>query len=88
VVLDPQRTAHRHVVGALRVLDWLARFRVQHEAGARLTVIDRDGMARTGSAAVVFVASRFPVSAFVALPLLLLPANRAKPTRVLVCDRT
>jgi uncharacterized membrane protein YphA (DoxX/SURF4 family) len=87
VVLDPTNPVHVRAAAALRAFDWLARFRVEHEPGAPLTVVDRDGATRRGTAATVFVASRLPVSAFFALPLLLLPANRPS-RRVLVSYRT
>jgi uncharacterized membrane protein YphA (DoxX/SURF4 family) len=62
-------------LGALvRALDWLARFRV--EPGARLEVVDRDGTVLRGGPAVAFALSRLPLTAWFALPALLLPAVR------------
>ena len=58
-------------------LDWLARFRVEPAApGSRLEVVDRDGTALGGAPAVAFVLSRLPLTAWFALPALLLPAVR------------
>jgi hypothetical protein len=65
-------------LGALvRGLDWLARFRVEPApAGSRLEVVDRDGAAIRGGPAVAFVLSRLPLTAWFALPALLVPAVR------------
>jgi hypothetical protein len=41
-----------------------------------VTVVDRDGRVRTGRAAVVFVLSRLPLTAWFALPVRLLPSMR------------
>lgn len=79
LVLDPAVAAHRAVARAVRVLDWLARFDVVESKDVPLTVIDRDGRRRTGAAAAVFVASRLPLTAWFALPALLLPATRGEP---------
>jgi hypothetical protein len=58
-------------------LDWLARFRVEPAPpGSRLEVVDRDGAAISGASAVAFVLSRLPLTAWFALPALLLPAVR------------
>jgi Vitamin K-dependent gamma-carboxylase len=59
---------------AVRRLDWLARFRV--EPGSRLEVVDRDGATIRGGPAVVLALSRLPLTAWFALPALLLPAVR------------
>jgi hypothetical protein len=58
----------------VRALDWLARFRL--EPGARVEVVDRDGTTRRGPAAVAFALSRLPLTAWLALPALLLPPLR------------
>jgi Vitamin K-dependent gamma-carboxylase len=58
----------------IRRLDWLARFRV--EPGTRLEVVDRDGSVVRGAPAVVLTLSRLPLTAWPALPALLLPAVR------------
>ena len=58
----------------VRGLDWLARFRV--EPGSHLEVIDRDGTSLRGRPAAVLLLSRLPLTAWFALPLLLLPAVR------------
>jgi uncharacterized membrane protein YphA (DoxX/SURF4 family) len=57
-----------------RGLDWLARFRV--EPGTRLELIDRDGTSVRGRPAAVLALSRLPLTAWFALPALLLPAVR------------
>jgi len=58
-------------------LDWFARFRVvEAEPGApSVTVVDRDGTARTGAAAVAFVLTRLPAT-FPLLPVLALVGSR------------
>jgi len=62
----------RHAL--VRRLDWLARFRV--EPGSQLEVIDRDGSTMRGRPAAVLVLSRLPLTAWFALPALLLPSVR------------
>ena len=44
--------------------------------GSRLEVVDRDGTALRGGPAVAFALSRLPLTAWFALPALLLPAVR------------
>jgi hypothetical protein len=92
LVLDPSSGAHRAFGRGVGALDWLARFRVEHRPGTRLTVVDRDATVRTSRSAVVFACSRLPLTAWFALPALLLSANR--PRRATprgapddVCDR-
>jgi uncharacterized membrane protein YphA (DoxX/SURF4 family) len=61
----------------VRGLDWLARFRVEPAPpGSPLEVVDRDGTTIRGAPAVAFVLSRLPLTAWFALPTLLLPAVR------------
>ena len=58
-------------------LDWLARFRVEPApAGSEPEVIDRDGTVLRGRPAVAFALSRLPLTAWFALPALLLPSVR------------
>ena len=62
---------------AVRALDWLARFRVEDaQAEQEVEMVDRDGTVLRGRAATVFVLSRLPLTAWFALPALLLPAVR------------
>ena len=58
----------------VRRLDCLARFRV--EPGPRLEVVDRDGTVARGAPAAALVLSRLPLTAWFALPALLLPSVR------------
>jgi hypothetical protein len=58
----------------VRRLDWLARFRV--EPSPRLEVVDRDGTVTRGAPAAALVLSRLPLTAWFALPALLLPSVR------------
>jgi vitamin K-dependent gamma-carboxylase-like protein len=58
----------------VRGLDWLARFRV--EPGSGFEVEDRDGTVLRGGPAKALVLSRLPVTAWFALPALLLPSVR------------
>jgi uncharacterized membrane protein YphA (DoxX/SURF4 family) len=61
----------------VRRLDWLARFRIEPAAaGSRLEVVDRDGTALHGGPAVALVLSRLPLTAWFALPTLVLPPVR------------
>jgi hypothetical protein len=75
--MDPADAGQRRFGALVRRLDWLARFRVETAPpGARLEVVDWDGSTIRGAAAVVFALSRLPLTAWFALPLLLLPAVR------------
>jgi uncharacterized membrane protein YphA (DoxX/SURF4 family) len=61
----------------VRALDWLARFRVEPgAAGAPLELVDRDGTTVRGAPAAVVALSRLPLTAWFALPALLLPVVR------------
>ena len=84
--VDPTRGA------VVRRLDWLARFRLEPAPpDSRLEVVDRDGTTIRGAPAVVFALSRLPLTAWFALPALLLPAvrraRRAVPAHSPVGDR-
>jgi hypothetical protein len=73
--VDPRSPLAR----AVRALDWLARFRMEPApsgAPGAIEVVDRDGTAIRGAPAVAFVLSRLPLTAWFALPTLLLPAVR------------
>jgi hypothetical protein len=82
VVFDPTAAGHRSLVRAVGALDWLARFRlVEAGRGAPLVLTDRDGTTSTGRAAAVRVLSRLPLTAWFALPAVLLTARRPVPPR-------
>jgi hypothetical protein len=73
--LDP--AGHRRLGAAVRRLDWLARFRVEPAPpGSPVELLDRDGAVMRGAPAVVFALSRLPLTAWFALPALLLPSVR------------
>jgi hypothetical protein len=75
--LDPAAAGHRRLSTAVRGLDWLARFRIEAApAGSRLELVDRNGTSTRGAPAVIFTLSRLPLTAWFALPALLLPAVR------------
>ena len=77
VVVDYAVSRHRTLATATRRLDWLARFRiVAGPPGSPIQVVHRDGSVRDGPAAVRFVLSRLPLTAWFALPTLLLPAPK------------
>jgi Vitamin K-dependent gamma-carboxylase len=77
--IDPTAGRHRRLAAAVRALDWLARFRVEPAPpGSRLEVVDRDGTATRGAPALAFALSRLPLTAWFALPALLLPAVRRR----------
>ena len=61
-------------VAFVRGLDWLARFRVQ--PGSRLELVDRDSTVLRGQPALLYLLSRLPLTAWFALPTLLLPSVR------------
>jgi len=82
VTYDPAAPHHRRLAEAVEGLDWLARFRlVEGGRGSPLTLADRDGSQSTGRAAAVRVLSRLPLTAWFALPLVLVPARRPAPPR-------
>jgi uncharacterized membrane protein YphA (DoxX/SURF4 family) len=75
--IDPTARGHRRWGGVVRRLDWLARFRVEPAPpGSRLEVVDRDGATIRGAPALGLALSRLPLTAWFALPALLLPAVR------------
>jgi Vitamin K-dependent gamma-carboxylase len=77
VMIDPENRDHRWLAPSIGRLDWLARFRVAAGApGAPVTLIDRDGAVSTGAPAMARVLSRLPLTAWFALPALLLPRVR------------
>ena len=77
--IDPTAVRQRRWAALVRGLDWLARFRVEPAPpGSAPEVVDRDGTTRRGAPAVAFAFSRLPLTAFFALPALLLPATRAR----------
>jgi HTTM domain len=77
IAIDPENRHHQSLAPLIGTLDWLARFRVVESApGAPLTLTDRDGARSTGAPAVARVLSRLPLTAWFALPTLLLPAVR------------
>jgi hypothetical protein len=77
VVVDPASASHRRLVSGVRSLDWLARFRVEHgPPGSPVRVADRDGTLIDGGQAVALVLSRLPLTAWFALPTLVLPSVR------------
>jgi hypothetical protein len=75
--IDPTALRQRRLGTVVRGLDWLARFRVEPAPpGSRLEVVDRDGTTIRGAPAVAFGLSRLPLTAWFAIPALLLPAVR------------
>ena len=73
--LDPDR--HRRLAAAVGALDWLGRFHVEPAPpSSEPEVIDRDGTVIRGRPAVAFAFSRLPLTAWFALPALLLPSVR------------
>jgi uncharacterized membrane protein YphA (DoxX/SURF4 family) len=80
--IDPTRPGHRRLAALVRGLDWLARFRVEPAPpGSSLEVVDRDGTALGKGPAVAFTLSRLPLTAWFALPALLLPPVRRARSR-------
>jgi hypothetical protein len=75
--IDPADARQQRLGAAVRGLDWLARFRIEASPrGAPVEVLDRDGTAVRGASAVALTLSRLPLTAWFALPFLLLPALR------------
>jgi Vitamin K-dependent gamma-carboxylase len=75
--IDPTDARQRRWAALARALDWLARFRVEHgPSGSAMKVVDRDGTTLYGAPAAAFALSRLPLTAWFALPALLLPGVR------------
>jgi vitamin K-dependent gamma-carboxylase len=75
--IDPTAGRQRRFGGLVRVLDWLARFRVEPAPpGSALEIVDRDGATIHGAPAAAFALSRLPLTAWFGLPALLLPGVR------------
>ena len=75
--LDPSDARQRRWRAVLRRLDWLARFRVEPAPpGSRPAIVDRDGTLVHGAPALALALSRLPLTAWFALPALLLPSVR------------
>jgi uncharacterized membrane protein YphA (DoxX/SURF4 family) len=75
--IDPSAARQRRLGAVVRALDWLARFRIEAvPRGSPARVVDRDGSALRGGPAVAVALSRLPLTAWFALPTLLLPAVR------------
>jgi uncharacterized membrane protein YphA (DoxX/SURF4 family) len=79
--IDPASDRHRQWAATVRALDWLARFRIEPAPrGSPLEVIDRNGTVLRGGPAIALVFSRLPLTAWFALPTLLLPTvRRSRP---------
>jgi uncharacterized membrane protein YphA (DoxX/SURF4 family) len=88
--LDSTDPRHRRLGAVVLALDWLARFRVEPAApGSALEVVDRDGSMIRGAPAAAFALSRLPLTAWFALPALLLPAvRRGRRDRVIASVAT
>lgn len=77
--IDPADAQHRRWWALVRGLDWLARFHVERSApGSRLELVDRGGNVTRGAPARVLMLSRLPLTAWLALPALLLPWVRRR----------
>jgi uncharacterized membrane protein YphA (DoxX/SURF4 family) len=75
--IDPSAVRQRRLGVVVRGLDWLARFRVEPAPpGSPLEVVDRNGSSVRGAPALALALSRLPLTAWFALPTLLLPAVR------------
>jgi vitamin K-dependent gamma-carboxylase len=75
--IDPTAGGQRRLGRLVRVFDWLARFRVEPAPpGSPLEIVDRDGTTIRGAPAAAFALSRLPLTAWFALPALLLPGVR------------
>jgi hypothetical protein len=75
--IDATAGRQRRLGALVRALDWLARFRVEPAPpGAAVEVVERDGATLRGAPAVAVTLSRLPLTAWFALPTLLLPGVR------------
>jgi uncharacterized membrane protein YphA (DoxX/SURF4 family) len=75
--IDSGDARRRRLRALVRALDWLARFRVEPAPpGSPVELVDRDGTTLRGGPAVALTLSRLPLTAWLALPALLLPSVR------------
>jgi uncharacterized membrane protein YphA (DoxX/SURF4 family) len=80
--VDPTNAGHRRLRAVVRALDWLARFRVEAAPPRSAPeVVDRDGTRLRGASAIAMVFSRLPLTAWFALPTLLIPSVRRARAR-------
>ena len=80
--IDTADPRQRRLGATVRALDWLARFRIEPAApGLPPEVVDRDGTTLSGAPAVALALSRLPVTAWFALPVLLLIRRRSSRPR-------
>jgi hypothetical protein len=85
--IDATAARQRRLGTAVRALDWLARFRLEPAPpGSRLEVVDRDGTTSYGARAAVLTLSRLPLTAWFALPALLVPAKSKRHVGVIRSD--
>ncbi len=81
LAVDLATPAGRRIASTVHRLDWLARFAVVDSPAGNARegpagVTDRDGTVYHGIPALIFIGSRLPLTAWLTLPLLLLPAVR------------
>jgi hypothetical protein len=77
LAIDPEIASQRRLGRIVSRLDWLGRLRIEHRPGLdQPRLVDRDGAVRAGPAAIRLAFSRMPVTAWFALPTLLLPSSR------------
>jgi vitamin K-dependent gamma-carboxylase len=82
LLIDTTDPRQRRLGATVRALDWLARFRIEPAApGSTAEVVDRDGTTLSGAPAVALALSRLPVTAWFALPVLLLIRRRSSRPR-------
>ncbi|MGH2838938.1 MAG: HTTM domain-containing protein [Thermoleophilaceae bacterium] len=80
--IDPTSDRQRRFGAVVRRLDWLARFRVEPaRPGATIELTNRDGTTLRGASARALAFSRLPLTAWFALPALLLPSVRRARAR-------
>jgi hypothetical protein len=78
VIVRGTSRGSRLIEGAVRYLDWTARFRLRREdsGGPAVTLVDRDGSHIHGTAATRVILSRLPATFMVAAPFNLAGARR------------
>ena len=78
--IDATAGGQRRLRALVRGLDWLARFRIEPAPpGSVLELVDRDGTTFRGAPAAIVALSRLPLTAWFALPALLLPVRPPGP---------
>lgn len=83
LLYDEARGSGRFAARAVRVLDWLKRFEIRHDAtlceGPAFVVVERDGSSATGIVAVARIARAIPLLFPLSVPLFVASSTLGRP---------